>query len=167
MKVKITGHTPLEGVNWWYKGRIGEVFEVTSYNKNIFQVLETEYLISKSDCYIIEPTWKVMKDAEETGRDVEYWDGEWTQDTRQTAPWYSNCIYRLAPKPPQIEYEPYSYEDRDKLRGLWVRRKDDYIEFMITHIQKGCVGPNDGKITFRELFEKYKTLDGHPVGKLK
>jgi len=165
-KVLITG---CANSAYWYKDNVGEAIEVIDYNEREFHKTNSSKLILKSDCHVIEPTWKVMKDAEETGRSVEYWDDEWKQDTRQTAPWYPNCIYRLTPESKQPEYEPYSYEDRDVLRGLWVRRKgNNEEELMITAIGLYRIGTSERLCpSYRELFDNYETLDGQPVGKLK
>lgn len=62
MKVKITGHTPIEGINWWYKKQIGRVLEVApisplaykSYERYIVtKGIYTGRTILKQDCEII------------------------------------------------------------------------------------------------------------------
>lgn len=150
---------------YWYKDSIGEIFAVKDNDKNTFRIPETTKLITKSDCHVIEPAWKVMKDAEETGKKVEVWitfNCQWYT----TECWYISDIYRFAPEPEQPEYEPYSYEDRDTLRGLWVRRKNDNAEFLIMAVYSWGVGTNETCSTFRLLFDNYETIDGLPVGKL-
>ena len=63
-------------------------------------------------------------------------------------------------------------EDRAKLRGAWVRSKDDWkVEAFITEFYESCipemvccVGSN--KLSASELFRDWTFLDGSPCGKL-
>jgi len=162
-KVLITGATK----TYWYKGKIGEVFEVKEADMDDYLAIQPNNFISKSDCHVIEPTWKVMKDAEETGRDVQVWIASAKKWASPTC-WYIGDIYRLTPEPVQPEYEPHSYEDADKLRGLWIKRKGLDGQEMITAIHQYRIGTSERQCpSYSELFEKYETLDGQPVGKLK
>lgn len=165
-KVLITG---CEKEVYWYKNKIGNIIEVKNDDEANYVAIEQGRYISKSDCHVIEPVWKVMKDAEETGRAAEKWNKEtkaWTLKGYLEG-WRPMLIYRLAPEPKQPEYEPYSYGDREKLRGLWVRRKNDGAEFMIMAVYSWGVGTNETCPEYQCLFDEYETLDGQPVGKLK
>lgn len=164
-KVLITG---CSSDAYWYHNKIGETLEVSHYSPSNYKTINGE-LISKSDCHVIEPVWKVMKDAEETGRGVEVWYTG--SKTWKGAPifWRHKGIYRLAPEPEQPEYEPYSYEDRDTLRGWWVKRKDEKGgEVQIIGLSHDCVyAGTDYALGYKELFDNFLTaIDGRPVGKL-
>ena len=73
-----------------------------------------------------------------------------------------------------INYIPFKWEDRDVLRGKWIKHKDDPREYLITHIGSINHVPSimisDIEmliITFDCLFENYIFINGIPCGKLK
>ena len=154
----------------WYSGKKGDIFNVVDLGYyESYTVIGEDLNIDKSDCHVIEPTWKVMKDAEETGRKVNQWDEDMKAWTGLQF-WRPERIYRLAPETKQPKYEPYSYEDREKLRGLWVKHKGGKRkEVQIIGLSHDCVYAGaDYAMGYRELFDNFLTaLDGQPVGKLK
>ena len=71
------------------------------------------------------------------------------------------------PKPPQ--YVPYTWADREELRGRWYRRKSEKSEEMITNLDfvsryEQCVFEIDS-YTAAEFLENCEWLDGTPCGK--
>ena len=64
------------------------------------------------------------------------------------------------------EYVPFTWEDRDLIRGKWLKHKEKDIEFSIECINKDGTGDED--ITFESwnyLFENFTFLDGSVFGK--
>ena len=83
--------------------------------------------------------------------------------------------YFLPKKETEKKYVPFDLsneKDRAKLRGAWVRSKDDWkVEAFITEFYESCipemvccVGSN--KLSASELFRDWTFLDGSPCGKL-
>ena len=72
------------------------------------------------------------------------------------------CI--IIKKEPEVKYVPFDLskkEDRDFLRGKWVRYKMTGDEYQITSLSSNlAIG-----ITGEELLKYYTFLDGSPVGK--
>ena len=72
------------------------------------------------------------------------------------------------PKPPQ--YVPYTWEDREELRGRWYRRKSEKSEEMITNLDfvsryEQYVFEIDS-YTAAEFLENCEWLDSTPCGKV-
>ena|SRR5699024_136795 len=67
--------------------------------------------------------------------------------------------YRIKPDP---EYIPFTFEDRDELRGKWVRRKDSTGEVSIYNLSKTRVNG----YTWEQALKEIEFLDGTPFGKL-
>jgi len=64
------------------------------------------------------------------------------------------------------QYVPYTWDDRDELRGRWYRRKGDNCEFMVNYVTRH--NENDISIgPWREgaFFKQCEWLDGSPCGK--
>lgn len=80
-------------------------------------------------------------------------------------PWA--CIIRK--KEPEKKYVPFDLskeEDRVKLRGAWVRRKDlPYTERLITAIEYNCITVGVYYSDAENLLEHYEFIDGSPCGK--
>jgi len=79
---------------------------------------------------------------------------------------YSKPLWRI---PKQKTYRPFTWEEREQLRGKWITRKverdNPNPEYCITIINN--VGIYIGAtVTFKELYEDFIFLDGSPVGKL-
>ena len=67
--------------------------------------------------------------------------------------------FRIKEEP---KYIPFTFEDRDELRGKWVRRKSTGVETIIYYIDKGHMNG----CTWEQTLEKFEFLDGTPFGKL-
>jgi hypothetical protein len=68
---------------------------------------------------------------------------------------------RIAP-----QYVPYTWGDREELRGRWYRRKGDNCEFMVNYVTR--YNENDISIgPWREgaFFKECEWIDGSPCGK--
>lgn len=76
-----------------------------------------------------------------------------------------NFEYRIKPTEPELI--PYSFEDADYLRDLWIVKNDDKEEFKITGVGKNRVLLGYWYQNFKELFENFTTIDGKPLGKFK
>ncbi len=76
-----------------------------------------------------------------------------------------NPIPEIVNKPVD-EYMPFTFEDRELLRGQWVRRKVSKEEFMIIYIGQLKVGLDGNYYTYQELFEDFEFIDVKPCGKL-
>lgn len=140
--------------------RRGDIIEVSDFNETCF--FSQAGLVNKLCCHVIEPAWKVMRDAEVTGREVEVWMGnKWK--LKIASYWFPSEIYRLAPEPKAPEYVPYTFEDADKLRGLWIQEKGKNNQQMIISLTDGYANG----LSFQELLDDYETLDNSPIGKIK
>lgn len=64
---------------------------------------------------------------------------------------------------PETKYVPYTWEDREQIRGKWVLRGS--TECAVTGVTPGRVGLNGVWHTFHEAFRDWTHLDGTPFGK--
>lgn len=91
-------------------------------------------------------------------------DGEW-KDCMDCPDWHRATTYRRKPEP---EYAPWTREDVEQFRGIWVRQnsgcKGEWI------IDGFCYGNGNVHvvewISLDSLFSEYTKLDGTPCGKL-
>ena len=74
---------------------------------------------------------------------------------------------------PKSKYRPFTWEEREKLRGKWIKSKSDkYIEEIITtlHLDEDGIFKiafqNSRYITVQNLLESYEFIDGSPCGVL-
>ena len=79
----------------------------------------------------------------------QYFD-EWTEYTE--------------PKPPQ--YVPYTWEDREQLRGRWYRFKDNGVEAMVTRLKNAGDYFFINGLSIGFFFDSCECLDGTPCGKV-
>lgn len=70
--------------------------------------------------------------------------------------------FRIKPK---AKYIPFTFEDREFLRGKWVANKDTGVESMITFIGKNTAFATR-YVSYIDLLERFIFLDGSPCGKL-
>ena len=77
-----------------------------------------------------------------------------------------NPIPKIINVPLEEEYVPFTFEDREFLRGQWVRRKVSKEEFMIIYLGQLKVGLDGNYYTYQELFGDFEFIDGKPCGKL-
>lgn len=77
---------------------------------------------------------------------------------------WNNCEYRIKPEP---KYIPFTYEDREQLRGKWLMHKNyDKDQYMIVRIDTNGVSIKVDHISYQDLFDKYLFSDGSPCGKV-
>ena len=77
-------------------------------------------------------------------------------------PLWNNPLFEFRIKP-EPKYVPFTFEDREELRGKWVRDKENQNEFMIHLIvKKGVNG-----YTWRGSLAYLEFIDGTPFGKIK
>lgn len=77
------------------------------------------------------------------------------------APYFDNSKYEFRIKP-ESKYIPFTFEDREEIRGKWVRRKWINDELVIYNISEEGVNA----YTWKEALEALEFLDGTPFGKL-
>ena len=83
------------------------------------------------------------------------------------------CLIRK--KEPENKYVPFDLtkeEDREKLRGAWIRNKNEWkLECFIYEFYESCIPEmvccaGTHKLCASELFKDWTFLDGTPCGKL-
>lgn len=57
-------------------------------------------------------------------------------------------------------------EDRAKLRGAWVRRKDEVMEYQVISVGAIFVSIDGNTFETKSMLDRYEFLDGTPCGKL-
>jgi hypothetical protein len=136
MKIEKTGE---------YRMRDGRKAVIVSLNGNT-EFSAIGYYVDddnthEQDCWTLDGEWL---EEEETGCDIV---GEYTE-----------------PKPPQ--YVPYTWEDREQLRGRWYLDRDDGSQSMvcILHCADNCFFINNRDTA--EFLENCEWLDGTPCGKV-
>lgn len=81
-----------------------------------------------------------------------------------------NPIPEIVNKPLEDTYIPFTFEDKDFLRGRWIRLKDNSIwEAQIIFINNHKIGilvNSATYISYEDLLNGYEFLDGKPCGKL-
>lgn len=63
---------------------------------------------------------------------------------------------------PGSKYAPFTFEDREELRGKWVRRRSINDEIVIYNLSKTRVNG----FAWEQSLEEFEFLDGTPFGKL-
>ena len=81
-------------------------------------------------------------------------------DTENPQFMHEKVEYRVKPEP---KYIPFTFEDRDELRGKWVRRKDTGDEMFIDRIDDRGVCSH---YSYLRALAALEFLDGTPFGKL-
>lgn len=77
-------------------------------------------------------------------------------------PQFGDNVYEFRIKP-EPKYIPFTFEDREELRGKWIRRKSINDEIVIYNLSKTRVNG----FTWDQSLEEFEFLDGSPFGKLK
>ena len=89
---------------------------------------------------------------------VEGAQNEWKDDN---FPLWNNPLFEFRIKPEPM-YIPLTFEDREELRGKWVRNKQSHNEFMLYLIDEEGVNG----YTWAGALEVLEFIDGTPFGKL-
>jgi len=101
---------------------------------------------------------------------IMYVNPEYEQNFRNNENFYTFTIggrhWRVKQKP---EYVPFTWEDREQLRGKWIKFKADNVhECCITSIfQLGISLEGNEYVDYKKLFNAYEFIDGTPCGKVK
>jgi len=77
-----------------------------------------------------------------------------------------NPIPEIVNKPLEDEYVPFTWEDRELLRGEWIRKKESKSEYLITYFYDKGVGTDNDTFSYELLLNEYEFVDGKPCGKL-
>lgn len=77
--------------------------------------------------------------------------------------WAEDLSYRVKQKP---EYIPFEWEDRELLRGKWIKNKENGSEWSVYHLNVNSDGFSVNHIDAFCLLNDYTFLDGSPCGKI-
>lgn len=79
------------------------------------------------------------------------------------APFLQDGFYRIRIEPPKPKYVPFTWEDREQLRGRWItREKDGYVIEEIAY----RFDSRAFEVVAKNLLQDWRFLDtGEPVGK--
>ena len=79
-----------------------------------------------------------------------------------------DCVCIILKKEPEVKYVPFDLskkEDRDFLRGKWVKKKDTGNEYQLIHFTHIDSLWRALANTGQEFYDYFTFLDGSPVGK--
>ncbi len=78
-----------------------------------------------------------------------------------------NPIPEIVNKSLEDTYIPFTFQDRELLRGKWIKQKDNPIwETMIIFINNTNIGVDNGMYySYEELLKTMEFIDGTPCGK--
>lgn len=76
-----------------------------------------------------------------------------------------NQIPEIVNVPLEENCVPFTFEDRELLRGQWVREKISEEESMITYVSNKGVCINGSYYTYEELFRDFEFIDGKTCGR--
>lgn len=117
-----------------------------------------------------EDPYKELKEAYKSGKQIEYkYSYGW--DSASCLLFVQNVdpIALLKNHPPEkyrIKEEvkrklvPFTWEDREQLRGKWVRNKKSSSEFVLQFLNE-----NGSAWTWQYMLDHFEFIDGSPVGK--
>ncbi len=69
----------------------------------------------------------------------------------------------------EIEYIPFTYEDKELLKGKWIKNKDSDLKslFLIFSIHEESIEISGNEFMYVDLLHNYTFDDGTPCGKVK
>ena len=112
--------------------------------------------------------WRLIdpeKESPEEG-DEFFEHGYWKTRRAKTDPFAKTFYYRRRIEQPKPQYVPFAWEDREQLRGRWIKESDN-VEIQVTafHCNSEGVFYSEGR-SAKMLVEHWRFLDtGKPVGK--
>lgn len=112
--------------------------------------------------------WRLIdpeKESPEEG-DEFFEHGYWKTRRAKTDPFAKTFYYRRRIEQPKPQYVPFAWEDREQLRGRWIKEGDN-VEIQVTafHCNSKGVFYSEGR-SAKVLVERWRFLDtGKPVGK--
>ena len=75
-----------------------------------------------------------------------------------------NPIPEMVNIPLEGEYVPFTFEDKESLKGKWIKHKRDSSHILINYISDTTVGIDGSYYTYEELFRDFEFIDGKPCG---
>ena len=75
-------------------------------------------------------------------------------------------IPEIVNKPLEDEYIPFTWEDRELLKGKWIKHKKRKEEYLINYFDNAGIKINDEYFIYSDLYTYYEFVDGKPCGKL-
>lgn len=122
----------------------------------------------KKDKYRIKPEkdpYKELREAHAAGKTIQiknFIDAIWVDVSNPTFNQPLNW-YRIKP---ELKLVPFTWEDRDQLRGKWVRIAGSISEYYIVSITRDWIYlPKLGIVSYKELFKEFEFVDNTPCGK--
>lgn len=111
----------------------------------------------------INKHWEIIEAFKEGKKiQVKKHDGIWHDIDNPTFFYYYN--YRVKS---EKEHIPFEWEDREILRGRWIKNKKSKVELLITAFNNDSSGFIINGFYAKYLLENYVFLDETPFGKLK
>jgi len=110
--------------------------------------------------------WRLLHPEEDLEAGDEFWsqsEQTWIPSLRSQTIQCNGWYYRRRIAP---QYVPYTWDDREELRGKWYRKKGDNSEFMVNYVTR--YNENDialGPWRAGAFFKECEWLDGSPCGK--
>lgn len=77
-----------------------------------------------------------------------------------------NPISEIVNTPLEDTYIPFTFEDRELLKGKWFKHKKRKEEHLINYFDSKGIKINDEYFTYSDLCIYYEFVDGKPCGKL-
>lgn len=156
-----------ESHNDWLVGRVAELIGEDSKGL-LFRIKEStlgESWIVKENCEVLKPLSEIVK-AWEDGKVVEHWDSSvnrWQQQFGRV--FCADIHYRLKPEPTAPKIVPYTWEDREYLRGLWVKHIEEGFEGQIVAMSDEMIVVYESEFCWKNFHKNFSHLDGSPLGK--
>ena len=113
--------------------------------------------------------WRLIDTASEKwqeGDEFQHDDGMWKRSLNGRSSGFSERFFYRRRIEPAVTYIPFTWEDRDQLRGRWIKESDN-VEIQVTafHCNSEGVFYSEGR-SAKVLVERWRFLDtGKPVGK--
>lgn len=168
MKVLITG---CSSEDYWYKDKIGEIFEVEQdaiFQENYVLTEEVSGFL-KQDCHVIQSVGAVLTEWEKSEGELEFWSPvskRWAPvDTQEDTISFTD-ILRIKPVE-QPQYRPYTFEEANEVftRQAWVFDKQTEELIAVFRIREdGVFLASYPKTEYDILLSNFNHLDGSPCG---
>lgn len=107
-----------------------------------------------------------LKEAYKNGKQIQAYSFNLNKWCDVSMPCWDDCTYyRIKPEP---TYVPFTFEDREQLRGKWVIVKGvSKTEVLITSIEGYGVHTVYGDVSYEKLLSDYEFVDETPCGVIK
>lgn len=166
----------------YYSEKLNKIFRISAKkvesNPDYFQLIEDKPAKSCQLCANTKHNTDCIDNLECLKKDAHmcYMDGTWRSFTPRTCAncgtmpckkrqpqgsYYPDCKHWQSI---QDEYRPWTYEDRDKTRGLWLKCKLSEDEVAINDIRKDGIYVHNQYFYYNEIDKYYTLLNGERCG---